>query len=134
MKTYATNIEVNGDKAYFKDDILTLNMTGNYDAYEMFAIYEDGTTSRYGATVQEVREALQNNRKIVLNIFEQGEAELGVGGESPLGTSERLNSKMFLLGVFAGHDDQHGDCYELGFPFNKAVAVWFDDEGSHNQK
>ena len=134
MKTYVTNIEVNGDKAYFKEDILTLNMTGNYDNYEMFAIYEDGTTSRFGATVQEVREVLQNNRKIVLNTFEQGTEALGVGGEMPLGVSERLNSKMFLIAVLAGHDDQHGDFYRLAFPFDRMVAVWFDDEGSHNQK
>ena len=134
MKTYVTNIEVNGDKAYFKDDVLTLNMTGNYDIYEMFATYEDGTTSRFGATVQEVREALQNNRKIVLNTFKQGEEELSVGGEMPLGISERPDSKMFLLEVFAGHDDQHGDFYGLSFPFDKRVAVWFDDEASHGIK
>ena len=134
MKTYATNIEVNGDKAYFKDDILTLNMTGNYDNYEMFATYADGTTSRYGTTVQEVREALQNNRKIVLNTFEQGAEALGVGGEKSLENLDRLDSKMFLLAVLAGHDDQHGDFYRLVFPFNKMVAVWFDDEASHSAK
>lgn len=134
MKTYATNIEVNGDKAYFKDDILTLNMTGNYENYEMFATYEDGATSRYGATVQEVREALNSNRKIALNIFEQEAEALGVGGEKSLGDSERLNSKMFLLAVSVGHDDYHGDFYRLVFPFNKMVIVWFDDESSHDAK
>lgn len=134
MKTYATNIDVNGDKAYFKEDILILNMPGNYDNYEMFATYEDGTTSRFGATVQEVREALQDNRKIVLNTFEQGAEALGVDGEKSLENSDRLDSKMFLLAALAGHDDQHGDFYRLAFPLNKMVAVWFDDEGSHNQK
>lgn len=130
MKTYATNIEVNGDKAYFKDDILTLNMAGNYDNYEMFATYNDGTTSRYGATVQEVREALQNNRKIVLNTFEQG-AEEGGGVMKSLEISDRLDSKIFLLGIFAGYDEISGDFYELHFPFNKMVTVWFDDESNH---
>ena len=131
MKTYATNIEVNGDKAYFKDDILTLNMTDNYDSYEMFATYRDGTTSRYGVTVQEVREALQNNRKIVLNTFEQGAEELGGGGTRSLEISDRLDSKIFLLQIFAGYDDQHGDFYGLLFPSNKRVTVWFDDESNH---
>lgn len=131
MKTYATNIEVNGDKAYFKDDILTLNMTGNYDNYEMFATYSDGTTSRYGATVQEVREALENNGKIVLNTFEQGVEENAGGGNRSLEISNRLDSKIFLLASLAGYDDQHGDFYGLIFPFNKIVTVWFDDESSH---
>lgn len=131
MKTYATNIEVNGDKAYFKDDILTLNMTGNYDNYGMFATYMDGTTSRYGATVQEVREALENNRKIVLNTFEQGAEELGGGETRSLEISDRLDSKIFLLSSRAGYSDRHGDFYELYFPFNKMVTVWFDDEGNH---
>ncbi len=131
MKTYATNIEVNGDKAYFKDDVLTLNMTGDYDSYEMFATYMDGTTSRYGATVQEVREALENNRKIVLNIFEQGAEELGGGGTRSLEISDRLDAKMFLLVSFAGYNDWYGDFYELTFPSNKMVTVWFDDEGNH---
>lgn len=130
MKTYATNIEVNGDKAYFKDDVLTLNMTGDYDSYEMFATYEDGTTSRYGATVQEVKEALKSNRKIVLNTFEQGTEE-GGGVMKSLEISDRLNTKIFLLGSMAGYEDQHGDVYALLFPFNKRVIVWFDDESSH---
>lgn len=131
MKTYATNIEVNGDKAYFKDDILTLNMTDNYNRYEMFATYEDGTTSRYGATVQEVKEAVENNRKIVLNTFEQGAEEGGEGVMKSLEVSDRLDSKIFLLQIFAGYDDQHGDFYGLVFPFNKRVTVWFDDEINH---
>ena len=131
MKTYATNIEVNGDKAYFKDDVLTLNMTGDYAGYEMFATYMDGTTSRYGATVQEVREALENNGKIVLNIFEQGVEENAGGGNRSLEISNRLDSKMFLLESFTGYDDRHGDFYELYFPFGKMVTVWFDDEDNH---
>ena len=131
MKTYATNIEVNGDKAYFKDDVLTLNMTGDYGYYEMFATYGDGTTSRYGATVQEVREALENNRKIVLNIFEQGAEEIGGGGTRSLEISDRLDSKIFLLRSRAEYDDRYGDFYELYFPFYKTVIVWFDDENNH---
>jgi hypothetical protein len=131
MKTYATNIEVNGDKAYFKDDVLTLNMTDNYDNYEMFATYMDGTTSRYGVTVQEVKEALENHRKIVLNTFEHGAEELGGGETRSLEISDRLDSKIFLLYSFAGHNDWYGDFYELHFPFNKRVTVWFDDEGNH---
>ena len=131
MKTYATNIEVNGDKAYFKDDILTLNMTDNYDNYEMFATYMDGTTSRYGVTVQEVKEALENHRKIVLNTFEQGAEELGGGGTRSLEISDRLDSKIFLLSSRAGYNDLYGDFYELYFPFNKIVTVWFDDESNH---
>lgn len=130
MKTYATNIEVNGDKAYFKDDVLTLNMTGDYGYYQMFATYSDGTTSKYGATVQEVREALENNRKIVLNIFEQG-AEEGGGVMKALKISDRLDSKIFLLGSLAGYDDSYGDFYELHFPSYKTVIVWFDDENNH---
>ena len=130
MKTYATNIEVNGDKAYFKDDILTLNMTGNYDSYQMFATYEDGTTSRYGVTVQEVKEAIENNRKIVLNTFEQGTEE-GGGVMKALKISDRLDSKMFLLQIYDGYDKRHGDFYGLLFPFNKRVTVWFDDENNH---
>lgn len=130
MKPYATNIEVNGDKAYFKDDILTLNMTDNYDNYEMFATYMDGTTSRYGATVQEVREALENNRKIVLNTFEQG-AEEGGGVMKSLEISDRLDAKMFLLYSFEKHSDSYGDYYELHFPSKKMVIVWFDDENNH---
>lgn len=131
MKTYATNIEVNGDKAYFKDDILTLNMTGNYNRYQMFATYEDGTTSRYGVTVQEVREAIENNRKIVLNTFEQGTEEGGGGVMKALKISDRLDSKIFLLRVCAKHSDSSGDYYELYFPSNKRVTVWFDDEDNH---
>lgn len=130
MKTYATNIEVNGDKAYFKDDVLTLNMTGDYGNYEMFATYEDGTTSRYGATVQEVKEALQNNRKIVLNIFEQG-VEEGGSVTKALEISDRLDAKIFLLYSFAKYSDSSGDYYELHFPFYKTVTVWFDDENNH---
>jgi hypothetical protein len=131
MKKYATNIEVNGDQAYFKDDILTLNMTNNYDSYEMFATYLDGTTSRYGVTVQEVREAVENNRKIVLNTFEQGTEEGGGEIMKALKISDRLNTKIFLLNSMAGYVDQHGDVYALLFPFNKRVIVWFDDEINH---
>lgn len=83
MKTYATNIEVNGDKAYFKDDILTITSTVPEPC--LYASYEDGSTSKYGVTVQEVKEAILKNMKIVFNFMETG-----------IGVSDRLVGKYFI--------------------------------------
>lgn len=86
MKTYATNIEVNGDKAYFKDDILTI--TSNVPEPCLYASYEDGSTSKYGVTVQEVKDAILKNKKIVFDFMEIGD-----------GVPERLVGKYFITGI-----------------------------------
>ena len=86
MKTYATNIEVNGDKAYFKDDILTITSTVPEPC--LYASYEDGSTSKYGVTVQEVKEAILKNMKIVFNFMEISD-----------GVPERLVGKYFITTI-----------------------------------
>ena len=86
MKTYATNIEVNGDKAYFKDDILTI--TSTVPEPWLYASYEDGSTSKYGVTVQEVKEAILKNMKIVFNFMENG-----------IGAQDRLAGKYFITTI-----------------------------------
>lgn len=57
--------------------------------------------------------------------------ELGGGETRSLEISDRLDSKIFLLSSRAGYSDRYGDFYELHFPSNKMVTVWFDDEGNH---
>ena len=86
MKTYATNIEVNGDKAYFKDDILTITSTVTKPC--LYASYEDGSTSKYGVTVQEVKEAILKNMKIVFNFM-----------ENSIGVQDRLVGKYFIIRI-----------------------------------
>ena len=86
MKTYATNIEVNGDKAYFKDDILTITSTVIEPC--LYASYEDGSTSKYGVTVQEVKEAILKNMKIVFNFM-----------ENSIGVQDRLVGKYFIIRI-----------------------------------
>ena len=44
MKPYATYIDVNGDKAYFKDDIFTI--TSNDSTPNLYASYRDGSASK----------------------------------------------------------------------------------------
>lgn len=87
MKPYATYIEVNGDKAYFKDDILAITATNRNQ--NLYAFYQDGSTSKYGATVQEVKEAILKNMKIVFNYM-----ETGVGG-----APDRLVGKYFITRI-----------------------------------
>ena len=84
MKPYATYIDVNGDKAYFKDDIFTI--TSNDSTPNLYASYRDGSASKCGVTVQEVKEAILKNMKIVFNLM-----ELGTGG-----ASDRLIGKYFI--------------------------------------
>ena len=92
MKTYATNIEVNGDKAYFKDDILTITSTVPEPC--LYASYEDGSTSKYGVTVQEVKEAILKNMKIVFNFMENG-----------IGAQDRLVGKYFITVIENSSDE-----------------------------
>lgn len=87
MKPYATYIEVNGDKAYFKDDILAITSTNGNQI--LYASYRDGSTSKYGVTVQEVKEAILKNMKIVFNLM-----ETGVGG-----ALDRLIGKYFITKI-----------------------------------
>lgn len=87
MKPYATYIEVNGDKAYFKDDILIITSTNRNQ--NLYASYLDGSTSKYGVTVQEVKEAILKNMKIVFNYM-----ETGVGG-----APDRLVGKYFITRI-----------------------------------
>ena len=87
MKPYATYIEVNGDKAYFKDDILII--TSSNLTPSLYDSYRDGSTSKYGVTVQEVKEAILKNMKIVFNYM-----ELGVGG-----APDRLVGKYFITSI-----------------------------------
>ncbi len=101
MKTYVTNIDVNGDKAYFKDDILEIiSNNGNQNLY---ASYLDGSTSKYGVTVQEVKEAILKNMKIVFNLM-----DLGVGG-----APDRLAGKYFITRIVNTSDDEEE--YELSY-------------------
>lgn len=93
MKPYATYIDVNGDKAYFKDDILTITSTNRNEA--LYASYQDGSTSKYGATVQEVKDAILKNMKIVFNYM-----ETGVGG-----APDRLVGKYFITRIVDTSDE-----------------------------
>jgi hypothetical protein len=86
MKPYATYIDVNGDKAYFKDDILEITSTNRN---QLYAFYQDGSTSKCGVTVQEVKEAILKNMKIAFN-----QMETGVGG-----APDRLISKYFITRI-----------------------------------
>lgn len=94
MKPYATYIEVNGDKAYFKDDVFTITSTNS--SPNLYAFYQDGSTSKYGATVQEVKEAIFKNMKIALNLM-----ELGVGG-----APDRLIGKYFITRIVDTSDTE----------------------------
>ncbi len=86
MKPYATYIDVNGDKAYFKDDILEITSTNRN---QLYAFYQDGSTSKCGVTVQEVKEAILKNMKIAFN-----QMETGVGG-----APDRLVGKYFITRI-----------------------------------
>ena len=93
MKTYATNIEVNGDKAYFKDDVLAI--TSDNGNQNLYAFYQDGSTSKYGVTVQEVKEAILKNMKIVFNRVEIG-----------IGVPDRLVGKYFITRIVDTSDSE----------------------------
>ena len=94
MKPYATYIDVNGDKAYFKDDILTITSTNSSPS--LYASYRDGSTSKYGVTVQEVKEAILKNMKIVFNLMDTGTG----------GAPDRLIGKYFITGIADTSDDE----------------------------
>ena len=94
MKPYATYIEVNGDKAYFKDDVLAITSI-NASVY-LYASYEDGSTSQCGVTVQEVKDAILKNMKIVLNHMERGVD----------GAPDRLIGKYFITRIVNTSNDE----------------------------
>ena len=102
MKPYATYIEVNGDKAYFKDDVLTI--TSTYLVPSLYTSYRDGSTSKYGVTVQEVKEAILKNMKIVFDHM-----ELGVGG-----APDRLVGKYFITRIIKTSDEDPEE-YKLSY-------------------
>ena len=94
MKPYATYIDVNGDKAYFKDDVLAITATNEQP--DLYASYLDGSTSKFGVTVQEVKEAILKNMKIVLNYMERGTD----------GAPDRLFGKYFITGIVNTSDEE----------------------------
>ncbi len=67
MRYYATKMEVNNEEVNFAPSILTLIDDGN--GITMYTRYADGSTKRYGATVQEVVDAINNNIKIVIDVI-----------------------------------------------------------------
>jgi len=67
MRYYATKMEVNNEEVNFVPSILTLIDDGN--GITMYTRYADGSTKRYGATVQEVVDAINNNIKIVIDVI-----------------------------------------------------------------
>ena len=94
MKPYATYIEVNGEKAYFKDDVLEITATN--PSPNLYAFYQDGSTSKFGVTVQEVKEAIFKNMKIVLNYMERGTG----------GAPDRLFGKYFITRIIDTSDTE----------------------------
>jgi succinate dehydrogenase flavin-adding protein (antitoxin of CptAB toxin-antitoxin module) len=102
MKPYATYINVNGDIAYFKDDIFTIASVGDC-APQYYAEYNDGSTIKDGITVQEIKEAISKNMKIVFDYFEQG-----------INNSNRIIGKYFITKIINISDDEI-DEYELHY-------------------
>ena len=118
MKKYATYIDVNGDKAYFKDDVLEI--TAINASQNLYAFYQDGSTSKYGVTVQEVKEAILKNMKIVFNYMERGTG----------GAPDRLFGKYFITRIVNTSDDEEE--YELYYQNengnDRVITINFGEE------
>ena len=117
MKPYATYIEVNGDKAYFKDDILEITSTNRN---QLYASYRDGSASKCGVTVQEVKEAILKNMKIAFN-----QMETGVGG-----APDRLVGKYFITRIADTSDEieEYKLYYKNENGNNRQISINFGQE------